>query len=86
MPAKSMKTYHFETNLKCSACEDKVRKNLEKEPLVKDVHVDLTDPKKTLTVKAEDPLAEEELKHLIKEAGFEARPVKGFLQKIFSLF
>ncbi|RYZ33522.1 MAG: heavy-metal-associated domain-containing protein [Sphingobacteriales bacterium] len=70
-----MKTYHFETNLKCSACEDKVRKNLEKEPLVKDIAIDLKDPRKTLTVKAEEPIAEEELKLLIKEAGFEAHAV-----------
>ncbi len=81
-----MKTYHFETNLKCSACEDKVRKNLEKEPLVKEVAVDLADPRKTITIKAEEPLAEEELSVLIKEAGFQATPIKGFFKKFLGFF
>jgi copper chaperone len=81
-----MKTYQFETNLKCSACEEKVRKNLEKEPLVKEVAVNLADPNKIVTVKAESPMEEEEVKVLIKEAGFDARPVKSIFKRLFSFF
>ena len=81
-----MKTYHFETNLKCSACEDKVRKNLEKEPLVKEVEINLSDPRKTVSIKAEEPLAEEELSVLIKEAGFQATPIRSMFKKMFSFF
>ena len=81
-----MKTFQFETNLKCASCEEKVRKELAKEPLVKEVSLDLTDPKRTLTIKAENPIAEEELSVLIKGAGFEATPKRSLLKSIFSFF
>ena len=79
-----MKTYQFETNLKCVACEDKVRKELEKEPLVKSFAVDLKDPNRTAIVKVDGPLAVEEISAIFRVAGFEAKAKKGFLRTLFS--
>ena len=81
-----MKTFQFETNLKCASCEEKVRAALEKEPLVKEVSLDLSDPKRTLTIKAERPIDEAELSVLIKGAGFEATPKPGLFKSLFSFF
>lgn len=82
-----MKTYLFNTNLSCASCEAKLRKELHKEPLIKQIDVDLTKAEKVVKITAESPLDEHEIMALIKTAGFNAQPkTAGMLKQLFSFF
>jgi copper chaperone len=67
-----MKTYHFNTNIRCSACEAKIADAFAKEPRIANFKVDLTDPKRPLEVTVADEVSKEEVVRLMNGAGYQA--------------
>jgi copper chaperone len=78
-----MKTYHFNTNIRCSACEAKVADAFAKEPLIENFKVDLADPNRPLDVTVADDLSKEEVVKLINQAGYDAKPKGGIFASLF---
>lgn len=78
-----MKTYHFNTNIKCTACEKKIAETFTKEPKIISFKVDLNDPKRPMEVSVSEGISEAKVQSLIREAGFEATPQGGFLKSLF---
>ena len=66
-----MKEYQFKTNINCDGCVAKVTPILNKQEGIREWKVDTANPQKILTVKT-DHMAEEEIKSIVKEAGFNA--------------
>lgn len=64
----------FHTTLKCAGCEATVKPFIEAVPGVESWKVDLTDPKRTLTVSGDD-FDEAQVKSAIEKAGFKAEKV-----------
>ncbi len=73
-----MKTYHFNTNIRCGACEAKIADAFAKEPRIENFKVDLADPNRPLDVTVIDEVSKEEVVKLINGAGYraEGRPAK----------
>lgn len=69
-----MKKYQFKSDIKCTGCMAKVAPFLDKHSAIKKWDVDIFTPQKVLTVESDD-LTEEEIKNLVKEAGFNAQPI-----------
>jgi len=78
-----MKTYQFNTNIRCAACEAKVADVFSKEPRITNFRVDLADPKRPLDVIVTDDLSKEVVIKLIAEAGYEAEPKRGVFAALF---
>ena len=66
-----METLKFKTNIKCSACVDKVTPGLNNVAGETNWEVDLTDADRTLTVVGE--ASEEEVISALKEVGYDAQ-------------
>lgn len=77
-----MKNFHFNTNVKCAACEQKIAESFNKEPKIISFKVDLKDPKRPMEVSATDSVTEAEVLSLIKKAGYEATPQAGSLNSL----
>ncbi len=75
-----MKTFHFNTNVKCAACEQKIAESFNKEPKIISFKVDLKDPERHMEVSATDSVSEAEVLALIKTAGYEATPAGSSLK------
>lgn len=67
----AMKKMQFSTNLKCGGCVAKITPLLQELQSITKWDVDLTDPKKTLTV--EGGASQEEVIDALKKAGFNAQ-------------
>ena len=65
-----MKTFTFKTNINCGSCINAVTPSLNGESRIKHWEVDVTDPKKVLTVNGE--LEAQEIVSLVDQAGFDA--------------
>ncbi|MES2730487.1 MAG: heavy metal-associated domain-containing protein [Bacteroidota bacterium] len=78
-----MHTYHFNTNIRCSACEAKIVDAFAKEPRIASFQVDLTDPNRPLEVVTADDLNKEEVVKLIQGAGYEAKSKGGLFSSLF---
>lgn len=78
-----MKTYRFNTNIKCSACEAKIADAFAKEPRISEFKVDLTDPNRPLDVTVTEELSKEEVVKLIHSAGYEAKPKGSLFASLF---
>lgn len=74
-----MKTFHFNTNVKCAACEQKIAESFNKEPKIISFKVDLKDPKRPMVVSTTDSVSEAEVLSLIQAAGYEATPAENSL-------
>lgn len=70
-----METLKFKTNIKCSGCVAKVTPHLEANPSIKEWNVDIANPDRILTVKAEN-IGVDEIKAIVKKAGYNAEDVK----------
>jgi copper chaperone len=69
-----MSTYHFKTNINCIGCVTQIKPHLDKleqEHTIEHWHVNMNDPEYLLEVET-NKLSPEEVKHLVREAGFEA--------------
>lgn len=66
-----MKQYQFKTNINCSGCVAKLTPALDQNEGIKDWKVDTDNPNKLLTVQTET-LNEEQVKLIVKKAGFKA--------------
>lgn len=64
-----MSTIHFKSNIKCSACVEKVKPVLDKHAEISNWEVDLKDPERILTIESEN-LDIDHLKKEIEEAGY----------------
>jgi copper chaperone CopZ len=68
-----METIKFKTNIKCSACIDKVSPHLNEELGKDHWQVDLGDPSKILTVPGESD--ERKIKEALQKAGYKAERI-----------
>ena len=69
-----MSTYHFKTNINCIGCVTQIKPHLDKleqDHTIEHWHVNMNDPEYLLEVET-NKLSPEEVKHLVREAGFEA--------------
>lgn len=69
-----MSRYFFRTDINCIECVDRVKPQLdklEKEKSIDRWHLDLNHPEYLLGIDT-DMLSPEEIKHLIRQTGFEA--------------
>lgn len=65
-----MDTRKFKTNIKCDACVAKVTAGLNEVAGQENWHVDLTDPKRTLTISV--PIDEAKLNEALTKVGYRA--------------
>jgi copper chaperone len=65
-----MKTTKFKTNIKCSACVEKVTPHLNEEVGAANWEVDLTSPQRILTISEE--VSEAKIKEALQKAGYNA--------------
>lgn len=68
-----METIKFKTNIKCSACVDKVSPHLNEALGDDQWHVDITDPSKILTVIGQSN--DDKVKEALQKAGYKAERV-----------
>lgn len=69
-----MSTYFFKTNINCIECVDRVKPQLDKLEQDKSIehwHLDLNHPEYLLEIET-DKLSPEQVKHIIRETGFDA--------------
>jgi copper chaperone len=79
-----MKNYKFYTNIKCGACEAKIRSAFAQSTDIQSFTVDLQDPNRPLEVVTNDSLSQQALIQIIEQAGYEAKPQNtGFFKSIF---
>jgi copper chaperone len=69
-----MTTMKFKTNINCGGCLRGVTPELDGNEAIKNWHVDLQSPDRTLTVETE-ALTADEVKAVVVGAGYEAEPV-----------
>jgi copper chaperone CopZ len=63
----------YKTNIKCDACIAKVTPSLNETAGSGQWHVDITDPRKVLTI--EGPVDEAALKQSLEKVGYKAEPI-----------
>jgi copper chaperone len=71
---KIMSTYFFKTNINCLGCVNQIKPQLDRMEHDKSIerwHIDLNSPEYLLEVET-NKLSPEEVKHLIREQGFDA--------------
>jgi copper chaperone len=71
---RTMSTYHFKTNINCLGCVTQIKPHLDKleqEHTIEHWHVNMNDPEYLLEIET-NKLSPDEVKHLVREAGFEA--------------
>jgi copper chaperone len=78
-----MPEYKFTSNIKCANCEATVRKVLNTKKEVMDFEVDLSDPKRSVTINTENGVSEKDLIKWVGEAGFDLKSNASFLKKLF---
>jgi hypothetical protein len=69
-----MSTYFFKTNINCIGCATEIKPHmdiLERNGGIEHWHVDLNNPEYLLEIET-DKMSPEEVKHYVREAGFEA--------------
>ena len=69
-----MSTYFFKTNINCIGCATQIKPHMDKLEHHKDIqrwHVDLNSPEHLLEIET-DKLSPEQVKHYVREPGFEA--------------
>lgn len=69
-----MSTYFFKTNINCIGCVSQIKPHLDKLESSKEIekwHVDFNDPEHILEIQT-NHMSPEDVKHYVKEAGFEA--------------
>lgn len=67
-----MKSLTFKTTIKCSGCIDKVTPSLNKVAGEQNWSVDLQNPERLLTVKADDQLLPDTIIKALADAGYKA--------------
>jgi copper chaperone len=60
----------YETTLKCQGCVDKIKEYLDSEKSIQSWKVDLSAPKKHLTIEFESPLTDETIIEEIQQRGY----------------
>jgi copper chaperone len=69
-----MSTYFFKTNINCVGCATQIKPHLDKLEQSREIdrwHVDLNNPDHVLEIETQK-MSPEQVKHYIREAGFEA--------------
>ena len=69
-----MSTYFFKTNINCLGCVNQIKPQLDKMENDKSIehwHIDLNSPEYLLEIET-NKLSPEEVKHIIRETGFDA--------------
>jgi copper chaperone len=69
-----MSTYFFKTNINCLGCASQIKPHMDKLERNRDIehwHVNLNSPEYLLEVET-DKMSPEEVKHFVREAGFDA--------------
>lgn len=69
-----MNTLKFKTNIKCGGCVATVKPKLDGKTEIEKWEVDLEDPDRTLSVTTD--LSEDEVRATVKDAGFQAEPIR----------
>ena len=77
-----MKTLKFKTNINCGGCIANAKPFLDKIKHQQGWNVDTTNPDKILTVEG-DAVETENVLEMVREAGYQAEPIKGLLGKLF---
>jgi copper chaperone len=70
----TMSTYFFKTNINCLGCATQIKPHLDKLEQSREIehwHVNLNSPEYLLEVET-NKMSPEEVKHYVREAGFEA--------------
>ncbi|MBD0279971.1 MAG: heavy-metal-associated domain-containing protein [Flavisolibacter sp.] len=73
-----MSTYFFKTNINCLGCVTQIKPQLDKmedEKTIERWHVDFNHPEHILEIET-NTLSPEQVKHMIREQGFEAEFTK----------
>ncbi|MBD0333075.1 MAG: heavy-metal-associated domain-containing protein [Chitinophagaceae bacterium] len=73
-----MSTYFFKTNINCLGCVTQIKPHLDKMESDKTIerwHIDFNHPEHILEIET-NQLDQEQVKHLIRETGFEAEFTK----------
>ncbi|MBD0287015.1 MAG: hypothetical protein ICV51_22235 [Flavisolibacter sp.] len=73
-----MSTYFFKTNINCLGCVTQIKPHLDKmenEKTIERWHVDFNHPEHILEIET-NTLSPEQVKHMIREQGFEAEFTK----------
>jgi len=79
-----MAKYLFHTNIKCEACEAKIKAKFDEVEGIESFSVDLNQDKRPLTVHTKDDITEAQVKQWITEAGYEAKNArKSGLKSLF---
>ena len=69
-----MSTYFFKTNINCIGCVTQIKPHLDKLESSKEIerwHINFNDPEHILEIET-NKLSPEQVKHMIRETGFEA--------------
>lgn len=69
-----MSTYFFKTNINCLGCVNQIKPQLDKMESEKSIeywHIDLNSPEYLLEIET-NKLSPEQVKHIIRETGFDA--------------
>lgn len=69
-----MKTYQFNTTLKCEGCVAKIKPFLDGDDKIKNWNVDLSKSPKVLSVESES-ISAEEVKDLLAKAGYKGEEI-----------
>ncbi len=78
-----MPKYKFKSNIKCSNCEAQVRELLNTKDEIISFNVDLDDLEREVQIKTSSEIEESTLVEWVKDAGFQLKPKKSFLKKLF---
>ncbi|QNL20786.1 heavy-metal-associated domain-containing protein [Hyphobacterium sp. CCMP332] len=78
-----MPKYKFKSNIKCSNCEAQVRELLNTKDEIISFNVNLDDLEREVEIKTSSEIEESTIVDWVKDAGFQLKPKKSFLKKLF---
>lgn len=78
-----MPKYKFKSNIKCGNCEATVRQLLDTKEEIESFNVDLEDLDREVEIKTTHEIDESTIVEWVNEAGYQLKPKKSFLKKLF---
>ncbi|MEQ8361158.1 MAG: heavy metal-associated domain-containing protein [Cytophagales bacterium] len=78
-----MPKYKFKSNIKCSNCEAQVRELLDTKDEIISFNVNLDDLEREVEIKTSSEIEESTIVDWVNDAGFQLKPKKSFLKKLF---
>lgn len=81
-----MNIFHFNTNIKCADCQQKVAETFNKERRIISFKVDFKNSNRPIEVSCTDSMTEVDVQALIQQAGYQAQPIEasGYLKSAFT--